>query len=145
MANVTLQMDRSIAGYGTTGDVITTTQTAQTDAMVANGQAHVYTGPITPTSVALAMSRSIAPSATALTLAAPAGQDVVTILTAAAAVPTLPTAVGNSTHYTIKNNSGGSITPATTSSQTIDGVAPAALANKAAVRLISDGANWLTV
>lgn len=42
-------MDKSIVGYGNVGDVITLTETAQTDQMVANGQAHLYTGPIVPT------------------------------------------------------------------------------------------------
>jgi hypothetical protein len=43
-----------------------------------------------------------------------------------------------------KNNSGSAITPATTSSQTIDGAAPASLANKGVLRIYSDGANWQT-
>ncbi len=61
----------------------------------------------------------------------------------ASGVPTFPTAVGITGQvYIFKNNSGGSITPATTSSQTIDGAAPAAIANKGVLRIYSDGANW---
>lgn len=145
MANVTLQIDKSIAGYGNVGDVITTPQTTQTDAMITNGEAHLYTGPAVPATVALALSRATTTTAVAVTLPAPTGQDVVVILTNAAAVPTLPTAVGNSTHYTIKNSSGSSITPVTTSAQTIDALAPVALANKGVLRVLSDGANWVTV
>jgi hypothetical protein len=59
--------------------------------------------------------------------------------------PTLPTAVGNNNQYTIKNTTPGTITPATTSSQTIDGTTPAAIAANGTIRLVSDGSNWRTV
>ena len=146
MATVTLQLVRAIVGYGNAGDVISITETAQTDAMVANGQAVNYSGPITPTVLPAAISRNVVSSAIALTTAAPQGQDTVYFLTAAAAVPTLQTAANFlGTVLTLKNVSGSSITPATTSSQTIDGAVPAALANGASIRLMSDGANWRTV
>jgi hypothetical protein len=65
--------------------------------------------------------------------------------TASAGVPTFPTAVGiTGLAYIFKNRSGASITPLTTSSQTIDGSAPAAVANNGVLRIISDGTNWLT-
>lgn len=56
---------------------------------------------------------------------------------------TLPTAVGNSNRYTIKNVGNGVITIATTSSQTIDGALTAVIhfANNS-VDLISTGSNW---
>jgi len=141
MALVTIQMDRSITGYGSAGDVITVTQTAQTDAMIANGEAHTYSGPVTPTVVTLPISRSILSITTATTLAGVAGIDYV-VLIGAGGVPTLPTAVGNTSQYTLKNTSGGAVTPAVTAAQTIDGAVPASLANNATLRVISDGANW---
>jgi hypothetical protein len=71
--------------------------------------------------------------------------DQVILATAAAGVPTFPTAVGIiGQAYIFKNNSGSSITPATTSSQTIDGSAPASLANHGVLRIFSDNANWQT-
>lgn len=57
----------------------------------------------------------------------------------------LPTAVGNTNHYTLKNISSASITPATTSSQTVDGTTPAAITAGSTVRYVSDGSNWRTV
>lgn len=61
--------------------------------------------------------------------------------------PTLPTAVANNNQYTIKNTlpTGFTVTPATTSSQTIDGTTPAAIAANGTIRLVSDGSNWRTV
>ena len=71
--------------------------------------------------------------------------DFVILATNAAGVPTFPTAVGNSgIPYIFKNNSGSSITPATTGGQTIDGGAPSAIANHGVLRIFSDGANWQT-
>jgi len=48
VAVVTIQMDKSIVGYGDAGTVLTLTQTAQTDALIVNGEAHVYSGGYTP-------------------------------------------------------------------------------------------------
>ena len=59
---------------------------------------------------------------------------------------TLPTAVGNTNRYTIKNTGGATVTIATTSSQTIDGSTTATLAvQNTALDLISDGSNWRIV
>jgi hypothetical protein len=60
--------------------------------------------------------------------------------------PTLPTAVGNTNQYTLKNISGSSITVGVTSSQQIDGATGGlALTNGSAASFISDAANWRTV
>jgi hypothetical protein len=58
---------------------------------------------------------------------------------------TLPTAVLNKNLYTIKNVSAAATTLATTSSQTINGAVPAALAVNAQIQLFSDGNNWRTI
>ena len=62
---------------------------------------------------------------------------------------TLPNAtVANVTknRYTVKNSSGGgTITIATTVSQTVDGAAPVALTGSQARTYYSDGANWIII
>lgn len=59
---------------------------------------------------------------------------------------TLPTAVGCTGRiYVVKNTTGGNLTLATTSSQTIDGAAPGTLANGAAAQFQSTGANWIKI
>lgn len=59
---------------------------------------------------------------------------------------TLPTAVGiDGRVFIIKNSGAGTITLATTSSQTIDGAAPGTLAAGVTIRVASTGANWITV
>ena len=56
---------------------------------------------------------------------------------------TMPTAVGNTNLYTIKNIGTNTITIATTSAQTIDGSSTITILVKyASVDLTSDGANW---
>jgi hypothetical protein len=59
---------------------------------------------------------------------------------------TLPTAVGiTGRQYIIKNTgSATTITIATTSSQTIDGAAPGTITTTVPLRVMSDGANWIT-
>jgi hypothetical protein len=69
--------------------------------------------------------------------------DQVILATAAAGVPTFPTAVGAlGQAFIFKNASGSSITPATTGGQTIDGSAPGAITNHSVLRIFSDNANW---
>lgn len=57
---------------------------------------------------------------------------------------TLPTAVGNTNLYTVKNAGTGAVSIATTSSQTIDGLASPLILQftNSSVDLISDNANW---
>ena len=59
---------------------------------------------------------------------------------------TLPTAVGNTSQYLVKNAGAGAITLAATGSQTIDGSLsfPPLTAALATTRLVSDGTNWWT-
>lgn len=59
---------------------------------------------------------------------------------------TLPTAVGITGRIYVVNNTGaGTITLATTSSQTINGAAPGTVGPTAVYRFQSTGANWITV
>ena len=87
------------------------------------------------------------------TIGTDAGGDCIINCTGTFTV-TLPTAVGNPGSggllsagklYIVKNSGVGVITLATTSAQTIDGLAPGTVAAGVAVRLVSDGANWITV
>jgi len=67
------------------------------------------------------------------------------ICTAALTV-TLPTAVGSTSRYTLKNLSNGNVSIATTSSQQIDGAAaPKTLAKNLSSTLTSTGSNWITI
>ena len=69
--------------------------------------------------------------------------DSIILATGAAGVPTFPTAAGfGGLAFIFKNASGSSITPLTTSSQTIDGSAPASVTNHGVLRIFSDNANW---
>lgn len=79
---------------------------------------------------------------TALTL--PASPNVrYTYLLGSGAAPNLPTAVGNTSKYVLKNTTGSSISLTTTSSQTIDGgAAPINIGPYASLNIVSDNANW---
>lgn len=72
--------------------------------------------------------------------------DYIVNCTANSFTVTLPTAVGiTGRQYIIKNTgSATTITIATTSSQTIDGSAPGTVTTLTPLRVVSDGANWIT-
>ena len=86
-------------------------------------------------------ARNIATVTTAATLGATTGTDYVAFVGSGGA-PTLPTALGNSSMYTIKNIDTGAHTVATTSSQTIDGSATISITPNSSVDILSDGTNW---
>lgn len=75
------------------------------------------------------------------TASATASVDYV-YLVAGAHTITMPTAVGNTNRYTIKNNHSAAITVNTTSSQTIDGTTSIQIAPEDSVDLISNNSNW---
>jgi len=83
----------------------------------------------------------------------PTSDDIVVDVTSGSPTITLPTAVGSSQGgslsagrmYIIKNSGAGTVTLATTSSQTIDGAAPGTLAAGGVIRLVSTGSNWISV
>jgi hypothetical protein len=51
VANIIVQMDKSIVGYGNRRDVISLTETAEVDLLIAEGAMHIYTGTIAATPV----------------------------------------------------------------------------------------------
>jgi Collagen triple helix repeat (20 copies) len=89
------------------------------------------------------ITRSVNSISTATTGAAAASTDYVYLVSGTTTF-TLPTAVGNTNLYTVKNVGSGNVTVATTSSQTIDGGSTAVLTAslQGSIDLISDGANW---
>ena len=87
------------------------------------------------------ITRSISVVSTNTTAGATAATDYVYIVTGTTTL-TLPNASGNTNLYTVKNGGLGTVTIATTSAQTIDGSASAALTPNTALDLISDGSNW---
>jgi hypothetical protein len=90
-------------------------------------------------------TRSISSLSTPTTLGATAGTDYVALVSGTTTI-TMPTAVGNTNLYTIKNVGSGTVTINTTSSQTMDGSLTIVMAVKyTSVDLISDGANWNVV
>jgi hypothetical protein len=90
--------------------------------------------------------RSIATSSANVTLGATASTDYVSICTGGTTyTTTLPTAVGNTNLYTVKNSSTVVQTIATTSSQTIDGSTTISITPNTAIDVISNGANWVII
>ena len=87
-------------------------------------------------------SRSISTVAVSSVIADTAATDIVVIASAGIQL-TLPTAVGNTNLYTLKNIAASSIFVGTTGGQTIDSDTNLILATQyTAVDLISDNANW---
>ncbi|MDB5165731.1 MAG: hypothetical protein JWM00_621 [Candidatus Saccharibacteria bacterium] len=89
------------------------------------------------------ITRSVSAISTPTTAGAATLTDYIYKVTTATTL-TLPTAVGNTNLYTVKNAGSGAVSIATTSSQTIDGQAsPLVLQfTNSSVDLISDNANW---
>lgn len=90
------------------------------------------------------LTRVVQTVTSTVTLVAAPGTDYVVFL-GAGAVVTLPTAVGNTCKYTLKNIDTANEVISTTSSQTIDGTTTISIAPEASVDVISDGANWRVI
>lgn len=91
------------------------------------------------------LSRSVSSVSAPTTLGSTPNTDYVYYVSGTTTV-TLPTAVGNTNRYTVKNVGSGTVTIATTSSQTIDGSSSASLpVQYTSLDLVSDGANWNVV
>lgn len=95
----------------------------------------------TPAGTGSGIVRSINSISTPTTAAATAGTDYVYLVTGTTTV-TLPTAIGNTNLYTIKNGGTAVVTVATTSAQTIDGNSTQIINTPYAFDFISDGSNW---
>lgn len=90
-------------------------------------------------------TKSVVSLTSTATLSAVSGHEYVYLLGASAA-PTLPTAVSNHCIYQLKNTTASPISVATTSSQTIDGMAgPLIVDPNDCYTLVSDNANWWIV
>lgn len=87
------------------------------------------------------ITRTVVVTSGTVTAGATASTDY-TYLVAGAHTVTLPTAVGNTNRYTVKNDHSAAITIGTTSSQTIDGTTSIQISPEDSVDLISDGSNW---
>ena len=96
----------------------------------------------TPTGI----TRSINNISTTTSAGSAANTDYVYNVTSGTFTLTMPTAVGNTNRYTIKQSGTGVLTIATTSSQTIDGQSTDTIdAQYQSIDLISDGSNWIIV
>lgn len=87
------------------------------------------------------ITRTVVSVTSAVTLGATSLTDY-RVFVGASGVPTLPTAVGNTNTYEIKNVDTTSKTLSTTSSQTIDGSLTITLLPNEAKTIGSDGTNW---
>lgn len=88
------------------------------------------------------ISRSVNVISTTTTAGASASTDYVYLISGTTTL-TLPTAVGNTNRYTLKNVGTNTVTINTTSSQTIDGSTSITMAVRyTALDVISDGTNW---
>jgi len=113
---------------------------------VANGYASLdATGKVPVAQLPPMNTRTIQKISTGTSLGAVAATDYV-YLCSAALTATLPTAVGNTNRYTVKRTGTGTVTIATSASQTIDGASTFSLGVQyQSVDLVSDGANWSVI
>lgn len=88
--------------------------------------------------------RAVSSVAVNTTAAAASGTDYVYFVSGTTTL-TLPTAVGNTNRYTVKNTGAATVTVACTGAETINGSATLTLAGNVSADLISDGANWRSV
>lgn len=116
------------------GSNITITTDASTDTIT-----------ITGTGGGSGITRSVNVISSPTTAGSTAATDYVYFVSGTTTL-TLPTAVGNTNRYTVKNTGSNTVTIATTSSQTIDGSATASLpVANTSLDLVSDGSNWQVV
>jgi len=100
------------------------------------------TGNIIETTAGAGITRSINNISINTTAGASSSTDYVYLISGTTTL-TLPTAVGNTNRYTLKNIGINTVTINTTSSQTIDGSTSITMAVQyTAVDVISDGTNW---
>ncbi len=96
----------------------------------------------TITGTAVGMSRSINSVSINTAAGATSGTDYIYLVTGITTI-TLPTAVGNTNLYTVKNVGNNTVSIATTGGETIDGSSTITLPVKyTSIDVISDGTNW---
>jgi len=104
-------------------------------------------GIVGPTGASGTAIRVRCPVSTAMTLPVAAGTDYLVLLSGSSAAPKMPSAVGNTCRYTIKDVD-ADLTPktiTTTGGQTIEGQSSWMLVEGGSVDVISDNANWWLV
>lgn len=92
----------------------------------------------------IGLQRSIIQIGSSVTLPTYVGTDIVAIVLTGG-VATLPTAVGNTNTYTIKNATGTTLSVPTTSGQTIDGSTGVTIPANTSLVVVSDNANWWVI
>jgi hypothetical protein len=90
------------------------------------------------------ITRSVVVTTGNTVLGATADTDYVCVVAGAHTI-TMPTAVGNTNQYTVKNSHSADITINTTSSQTIDGTTTIQIAPEDGVDIVSNGSNWVII
>lgn len=91
------------------------------------------------------INRSVSVISSPTTAGAAADTDYIYLVSGTTTL-TMPTAVGNTNRYTIKNVGSNTVTIATTSSQTIDGSSTATMpVANTSLDIVSDGSNWLVI
>lgn len=95
------------------------------------------------TAVGNRLLRTTLTASSPVTLGSNTYTDYVVAIQAGGAV-TLPTAVGNTSRYTLKNTTASSVTVTTTGSEKVDG-GSLVIGAAASVDLVSDGTNWMVV
>lgn len=90
------------------------------------------------------ITRTIVVTSGNTTLGATASTDYACLVNGAHTI-TMPTAVGNTNQYTIKNIHTSDIIVNTTSSQTIDGTTTITIAPEDSVDLVSNNSNWYVI
>jgi len=90
------------------------------------------------------ITRSVNVTAANYTLGSAALTDYI-YLVAGLHTGTLPTAVGNSNIYTVKNNHSVNVTLGTTAAQLVEGAANLSISPESSVDVISDGNSWRVI
>lgn len=135
----------AVEGAINANTVVTTAASAVNGIVKCNG-AGTFTAAVAGTDFAAVGSsgESILAVTTVITLPAASYTNYVAIITAGST--TLPTAVGNSNRYTLKNATSSGCVVSTTSSQTIDGSAlPITIPAWASVDLVPLSGSWYVV
>jgi len=144
---VTVQNGAGTVNFTVTGNGAVTGVTFNGAALTSGGGGTLYLsndGTYSSPSGGTGITRSVTVTSGNITVGATALTDYV-ILVSGAHTVTLPTAVGNTNLYTVKNYHSASITVNTTSSQTMDGSTTASLTTNTSLSFISDGTNWRIV